>query len=318
MYEFYIDGVRLPVTPGEISFSNGTNIDVVDLANGGKITRWIGRELETITFKASFPFTRYAPFVYSGVQEPQYYIDQFKYLMQTGTSFEFVILNSRGFNSFDRALVMQNSTLEAHSNAFSTTPFVRTMYIQSLQQTQSAENGSEPELEFTLLEYVAKKTKTYTISGRTIDVIVANPFELALTEEQKNIPTISHEEKEIRGLPSPTAPVFHFVKGVQPVYNGKPYGSPRTPTRDEVAKMTEDQRIAGGFTLYLIAKNYYGYYDAYKIIQELNPHLAEKLPGEILEMGTKVKLRDLRPGESLMQDGTTKILDGKKKTVSYL
>lgn len=279
MYEFYIDGVRLPVTPGEISFSNGANIDIVDLANGQKITRWIGRELETITFKASFPFTRYAPFVYSGVQEPRYYIDQFKYLTQTGTPFEFVILNSNKFNSF-----------------------VRIMYIQSLQRTDSAENGSEPELEFTLLEWVEKKTIVYSSNARKIDITVEEiddetnetslePFDVIgdspdFLEDAMQLQ--SREERLNKKLFE--VPEYHIVFDKNYVYKYNIFGSLIEPTKEELDAMPESQKIEAGYSFNYISIKYYGTINFAELIRKENPQYATYPLNARLPTHAKIKL----------------------------
>lgn len=282
MYKFYIDEVRLPVTPGEISFSNGANIDVVDLANGEKITRWIGRELETITFKASFPYNRYGSFVDFSLREPSYYINKFMYLMENGITFEFVMFDL-DWTRYDL------------SNSLSNPALVKTMYIQSLQRTDSAENGSEPELEFTLLEWAEKTTHVYSSKAKQIDVVVDNPSESILAETG----SVKTVEKMVRPNPRKRyIPLYHTVLGVKPSYRF----TPRTPTYKELMKLSYEERLYGGFTLALIRDRYFQWFEGENNLRELNPELSEKGWTEILEMGTLVQLRDLEPYDKF-EDG---------------
>ena len=294
MYEFYIDKTRLPVTPGEISFSNGANIDVVDLANGEKITRWIGRELETITFKASFPYNRYGSFVDLSLREPSYYINKFMYLMENGIAFEFVMFDL-DWTRYDL------------SNSLSNLALVKTMYIQSLQRTDSAENGSEPELEFTLLEWAEKTTHVYSSKAKQIDVVVDNPSEPISLETNDDDLSETSESVEQNTRPNyrkNNIPFYHVVPGIM---YGKSF-SRRTPTVNEYLKMSSQQRIQAGFTFADIAAKYN--LDPSHGVRELirmNPNISllyrKTYLFQILEMGTVVRLRNLIPGESIMTNG---------------
>lgn len=308
MYKFYIDEVRLPVTPGEISFSNGANIDVVDLANGEKITRWIGRELETITFKASFPYNRYGSFVDFSLREPSYYINKFMYLMENGIAFEFVMFDL-DWTRYDL------------SNSLSNPALVKTMYIQSLQRTDSAENGSEPELEFTLLEWAEKTTFVYSSKAKEIDVVVDNPSELILLETNDDDLIETSESVEQNTRPNNrknNIPFYHVVPGI--IY-GKSF-SRRTPTRKEYEKMSPQERIQAGFTFEDIATKYnFDSFHGTIELMRMNPQI-RAFNGpigmyDILEMGTVVRLRNLIPGESIRTNGQvmvdTDLIDPKLK-----
>lgn len=310
MYEFYINGIRLPVTPGEISFSNGANIDVVDLANGEKITRWIGRELETITFKASFPYSRYGSFVYYPLREPSYYINEFMGLMQNGTPFEFVMFNYSPItipDSIDLEEEVKKEEKEEKEKWKPNPALVKTMYIQSLQRTDSAENGSEPELEFTLLEWAEKTTHVYSSKAKQIDVVVDNPSEPISLETNDDDLSETSESVEQNTRPNyrkNNIPFYHVVPGIM---YGKSF-SRRTPTVNEYLKMSSQQRIQAGFTFADIAAKYN--LDPSHGVRELirmNPNISllyrKTYLFQILEMGTVVRLRNLIPGESIMTNG---------------
>ena len=321
MYEFYINGIRLPVTPGEISFSNGANIDVVDLANGEKITRWIGRELETITFKASFPYSRYGSFVYYPLREPSYYINEFMGLMQNGTPFEFVMFNYSPITIPD-SIDLEEEVKKEEKEKWKPNPaLVKTMYIQSLQRTDSAENGSEPELEFTLLEWVEKTTFVYSSKAKEIDVVVDNPSELILLETNDDDLIETSESVEQNTRPNNrknNIPFYHVVPGI--IY-GKSF-SRRTPTRKEYEKMSPQERIQAGFTFEDIATKYnFDLFHGTIELMRMNPQI-RAFNGpigtyDILEMGTVVRLRNLIPGESIRTNGQvmvdTDLIDPKLK-----
>lgn len=324
MYEFYIDKTRLPVTPGEISFSNGANIDVVDLANGEKITRWVGRELETITFKASFPYRRYGSFVDSLLREPSDYINKFMYLMQNGIAFEFVMFDHRPMNmkySIELNDDFDDRTQYEFSESLSNPALVKTMYIQSLQRTDSAENGSEPELEFTLLEWAEKTTFVYSSKAKEIDVVVDNPSELILLETNDDDLIETSESVEQNTRPNNrknNIPFYHVVPGI--IY-GKSF-SRRTPTRKEYEKMSPQERIQAGFTFEDIATKYnfdsvHGTIELMRMNPQIRAFNGPIGMYDILEMGTVVRLRNLIPGESIRTNGQvmvdTDLIDPKLK-----
>ena len=286
MYEFYLDGVRLPVTPGEITMSNGANIDVVDLANGQKITRWIGRDLETITFKASFPSTRYASFVDSELKQPLYYIDKFMGLMRRGTPFEFVMFDHKILNDrIDLDSISQSQSQFDTSKSLSTPSLVKTMYIQSLQRTESAENGSEVEMEFTLLEWVEKETKTYTVYGRNINLNVGLYEETNYDEGNWHSVLESEEIEPISIIEPPNRLGKPFPKSGSIIT-----GKTTTPIRDRHGNFTcADNYVSLAFNFYSdVNKAKY-----IKSLNDFNPKLKPYSTTEFLPSGTIIRIRDI-------------------------
>lgn len=143
---FSIGGYILPVTPGEVSISNGVNIDKIELAIGGKIPKFVGSELRTISFTAEFPRPVYArtgmfefapvyrPYVRSEALSPVEYWNTFFKLMNAGDP---VNVSISAFNEF----------------------LISGWYlIESMERSYSAENGSELQVDFTLVEYVERQT----------------------------------------------------------------------------------------------------------------------------------------------------------------
>ena len=139
-FEFWISDTRLPVTPGELSISNGVNIEKVDLANGNKFTRFVGKELATISFTASFPTVnqnRNRPhYAFSDISDPLYYWNKFRNLMVNGTPFQLIIIRKPNVNRAIGGWYL----------------------INSMDEKYSADKGSEMEISFELIRYVAPTT----------------------------------------------------------------------------------------------------------------------------------------------------------------
>lgn len=137
-FEFWIGETRLPVTPGELSISNGVNIEKVDLADGNKLTRFVGKELATISFTASFPTVNQnrPHYAFSDISDPLHYWNKFRNLMVNGTEFELVIMRKP---NVDEAIIGW-------------------YLINSMDEKYSADKGSEMEISFELIKYVAPTT----------------------------------------------------------------------------------------------------------------------------------------------------------------
>lgn len=184
MYEFYIAGERLPITPSELSISHGSNIEQIDLANGSKLTRYIGTDLVSISFEATFPFftplsTRegaalcFPNYVYSGMKSPYHYLDKFRSLMSTKEPFELLIVQKIDGTHVDsrdqRALKID-------------------VYLESMEESYSAEDGSELNLAFDFVQW--KELSTLRIQTGTIidDVIEALQLVSRLGLDTSSIP----------------------------------------------------------------------------------------------------------------------------------
>lgn len=88
-YEFYIDGVLLPITPGELTIKSNSRNDTVDLINEGEINILKSPSLIEVEFEARFPMRKYP---YS--RDPQdflTYFDKFKELKEKKKPFRFIV-----------------------------------------------------------------------------------------------------------------------------------------------------------------------------------------------------------------------------------
>lgn len=92
MYDFYLDGIQLPVAPAKLDMkSKGTN-KTITLINHGEVNMIKAAGLQEASFEALLPNRRY-PFAcyHDGFRYASYYIDAFQRLMDTGRAFQFIV-----------------------------------------------------------------------------------------------------------------------------------------------------------------------------------------------------------------------------------
>ncbi len=93
MYEFYMDGVLLPVTPGALTIKIANQNKTIDLINEGQRNIIKTPGLSKISFSAllpnrEYPFARYP----SGYQPAQYYMSKLESLKNACKPFEFSVI----------------------------------------------------------------------------------------------------------------------------------------------------------------------------------------------------------------------------------
>lgn len=274
-FEFWISDTRLPVTPGELSISNGVNIEKVDLANGNKFTRFVGKELSTISFTASFPtVNRNRPhYAFYDISDPLYYWNKFRNLMVNGTPFELLIIQKPNVNRAIGGWYL----------------------INSMDEKYSADKGSEMEISFELIKYVApttvrvvqspqKKEQTWidTFGKNLADMnesakkylenLTSNLSEQALDGLMDyDVETISESERP-RNLSE--IPEFHF-------------------TESQFSHTDPDYRNSrkSGVTFTSLSFQYYKDVLHAPLIRSLNPKLAHFSFTEFLPRHTHIRLR---------------------------
>lgn len=216
MYEFYIDGERLPVTPSEISISHGTEIETVDLANGHKITRWIGPELRTVSFKATFPKSAYASYIFSGLRTPEWYLQYFTEKAKEHDYVELTIYESDDHNmrEYDIDYILETGN-----------KLIGYFYIESMTESRSAENGSELEIDFSFLEWSGRKTTVIETSSSVFGTIGKWNEIVVDAQLQRIFDVIDSFEEEERPTPIKESSVPKYITTPKrtPLYTASQY-----------------------------------------------------------------------------------------------
>lgn len=92
-YEFTLDGVQLPVTPGTLKVKVKNQNATVKLINEGEINLLKAPGLKEVQFEALFPRTRY-PFVTGVWRAPEFYRDFLTRLKTGRRHFPFVVVRT--------------------------------------------------------------------------------------------------------------------------------------------------------------------------------------------------------------------------------
>lgn len=93
-YEFTLDGVELPVTPGTLKIKVKNQNSTVKLINEGEINLLKSPGLTEVQFEALFPRTRY-PFVTGELKEPAWYLGFLARLKTQRRHFPFVVVRTQ-------------------------------------------------------------------------------------------------------------------------------------------------------------------------------------------------------------------------------
>ena len=93
MYEFYMDGVRLPVTPSALTIKIANQNKTINLINEGQVNVLKTPGLSKISFSALLPNREYPFACYpNGYQPAQYYMSKLESLKTACKSFEFSVI----------------------------------------------------------------------------------------------------------------------------------------------------------------------------------------------------------------------------------
>lgn len=285
-FVFSIAGYILPVTPGEISISNGVNVEKIELATGEKIPQFIGRELKTISFTAEFPRPIYArtgtfnfapvyrPYVRSEALSPVEYWNEFFRLMSQG---EPVNVNING----DGEHLVSGYWL-----------------IESMERNYSAENGSEMQVDFTLVEYRKRETvvwKDAVNSSKTEEFSGLLKTLSSMNESAKKFLTSAAENAQSLLLDANLNPMESEILDDRPYYNA--YNIPEFHVTEKILPDFDPDRFhdvigqSSGDTFMSLSYRYYKDTNHAELIRSLNPNLSKYTLTEFLPSKKTVRLR---------------------------
>ncbi len=96
MYQYYIDGVMLPIAPPSMKTKINNQNDTITLLNGEEINIIKSPGLTEVTFTALLPNSQYPFAIYEGgtVQNAQYYLDLFQNLKLSQKPFLFLVIRT--------------------------------------------------------------------------------------------------------------------------------------------------------------------------------------------------------------------------------
>lgn len=126
MYQFYMDGVLLPVTPSSLTIKVTGQNKTVTLINEGEINILKLPGLSKISFSALLPNQPYSFAQYAnGFQNAHYYMDKLELLKTSCASFRFMVIrtNDSGtslMESFDMQVSLEEYQLDEDAEEYGT------------------------------------------------------------------------------------------------------------------------------------------------------------------------------------------------------
>ncbi|KOY81271.1 LysM peptidoglycan-binding domain-containing protein [Lysinibacillus macroides] len=174
MYNFFVDGVQLPVAPAELSTRiNGRN-DTIVLMNEGEVNIIKKPGLTDIEFEVLLPNVNYPFSVYpNGFQPATYYLEKLEKLKIDDKPFQFIVNR-----------MMPNGNLLFDTNM--------TVTIEDYEILESADNGFDVNVRITLKQYRPYGNKKINLKASTTSAANATKTASKAVVEQKR-PTTGKE-----------------------------------------------------------------------------------------------------------------------------
>lgn len=147
MFQFFLDGVLLPVAPSILNTSINNLNSTINLLNESQINLVKSAGLSSFKFDALIPHTSYSFARYSsGFLSAEFFLDHFFSLKQSSSPFQFIVIRT-----------FENSA-QFHSTNVKVT-------LEDYSIVEDASNNSDIVVSFHLKEYRDYSTKTCNISS---------------------------------------------------------------------------------------------------------------------------------------------------------
>ncbi|HBF0928858.1 TPA: LysM peptidoglycan-binding domain-containing protein [Clostridioides difficile] len=152
-YDFYLDGVQLPITPGKLEIKTTNKNKTVDLINDGEVNILKTPGLSEISFEAEFTHNK-LPFYKGAFKDVQFFLSKLELLKTDCKPFQFIVSRQLGNK------VLFNTNIKVS--------------LEEYNIVEDAENGSDTKVAIKLKQYrdystkklVPAKPKTTSDAGR--------------------------------------------------------------------------------------------------------------------------------------------------------
>ncbi|MEK4170959.1 LysM domain-containing protein [Lysinibacillus sp. FSL L8-0312] len=180
MYNFFLDGVQLPIAPAELTININNKNETITLIDNSEINLLKKAGLTDFSFKILLPNVKYPFAVYpNGFQPATYYTDKLEALKLNQKPFYFLVNRMK-----------PNGTLLFDTNIL--------VSLESYGIYESAENGFDLEVDIELKQYRTWGTKK---------------VEIITTAKNAKAPATSKVEKKRDTSTKSTAKTHKVVKG---------------------------------------------------------------------------------------------------------
>ncbi|ENY8421225.1 LysM peptidoglycan-binding domain-containing protein [Clostridioides difficile] len=142
-YDFYLDGVQLPITPGKLEIKTTNKNKTVDLINDGEVNILKTPGLSEISFEAEFTHNK-LPFCRGQFRDVQFFLSKLELLKTDCKPFQFIVSRELG----NKVLFNTNIKVSLEEYAIS----------------EDAENGSDTKVAIKLKQYRDYSTKKLVLA----------------------------------------------------------------------------------------------------------------------------------------------------------
>ena len=154
-YDFYLDGVLLPVAPGELKISIANQNNSYVLVDQGEINLLKRAGLTEIEFECLLPQVRYPFAVYAGGFKPaSYYLAKLEELKVSRKPFQFIVSRTMP----DGKVLFSNNIKVS---------------LEDYTCTESAKNGFDVQVKIRLKQYRDFGTKTMAVTETEAGLVLA-------------------------------------------------------------------------------------------------------------------------------------------------
>ncbi|MCO8945795.1 LysM peptidoglycan-binding domain-containing protein [Clostridioides difficile] len=175
-YDFYLDGVQLPITPGKLEIKTTNKNKTVDLINDGEVNILKTPGLSEISFEAEFTHNK-LPFYKGAFKDVQFFLSKLELLKTDCKPFQFIVSRELG----NKVLFNTNIKVSLEEYAIS----------------EDAENGSDTKVAIKLKQYRDYSTKK---------LVLAPP------KNETGRPNVKIEPKRVDSVNAPSGKKTYTVK----------------------------------------------------------------------------------------------------------
>lgn len=177
-YDFYLDGVQLPITPGKLEIKTTNKNKTVDLINDGEVNILKTPGLSEISFEAEFTHNK-LPFYRGTFKDVQFFLSKLELLKTDCKPFQFIVSRELG----NKVLFNTN----------------RKVSLEEYNIVEDADNGSDIKVAIKLKQYRDYSTKK---------LVPAAP-----KSNDAGRPSVKIEPKRVDSVNSPNAKTYTVKAG---------------------------------------------------------------------------------------------------------
>ncbi|MCC0634193.1 LysM peptidoglycan-binding domain-containing protein [Clostridioides sp. ZZV15-6388] len=177
-YDFYLDGVQLPITPGKLEVKVTNKNKTIDLINVGEVNILKKEGLSEINFEAEFTHNK-LPFYRGQFRDVQFFLSKLELLKTDCKPFQFIVSRELGNK------VLFNTNIKVS--------------LEEYVISEDADNGSDVKVAIKLKQYRDYSTKK---------LVPATP-----KSNDAGRPSIKIEPKRVDSVNSPNAKTYTVKSG---------------------------------------------------------------------------------------------------------